>query len=334
MLKASSIRESDTEAGASVGAQSSLPTTEVSSPNRSYNGSIKESHDSVLTRARSHFSEEITLVHADIPIIACALVSGICDSSAYNAWTCFVSMQTGNTIFLALGASGQPISHPYGWVKSLMSIFFFLCGCLFFAQTRHFGAGKSRGILSLSFLLQGICVIIAAALVQGKVVPEPFGVNGIADEVDFIDLIPLAFLAFQSGGQIVTSRILGFNEVPTTVLTSVYCDIASDPKIFAWDNVKRNRRVGAVLAILSGGIAGGWISRSSAGLSAALWLAAAIKLTISFSWAVWKSKPVALINALSAGANWHKFLDHKTQFSSTVGRVELSGRLWDHGSSH
>lgn len=200
----------------------------------------------------------------------------------------------GNTIFLALGASGQPISHPYGWVKSLMSIFFFTCGCLFFAQTRHFGAGKSRGILSMSFLLQGICIVIAAVLVQGNIVPEPIGLKGIKDEVNFIELIPLAFLAFQSGGQIATSRILGFIEVPTTVLTSVYCDIALDPKVLAKDNVKRNRRVGAVLATLSGGIAGGWISRSSAYLSAGLCLAAAIKLVISFSWAVWKPKTVTL----------------------------------------
>ncbi|KAA8569700.1 hypothetical protein MFRU_004g04060 [Monilinia fructicola] len=294
MLKASSIRGSFTGDGEGESAQSSLPTTVVPSPQRSLNGSIKGSDESSWSRARSYFSEEITLVHADIPIIACALVSGICDSSAYNAWTCFVSMQTGNTIFLALGASGQPISHPYGWVKSLISIFFFLCGCLFFAQTRWFGAGKCRGVLSISFVLQGICLIVAAALVQTKVVPEPFGVYGIEDEVNFIELIPLGFLAFQSGGQIVTSRILGFNEVPTTVLTSVYCDIASDPKLFAKDNVKRNRRVAAVLAILSGGIAGGWISRSTAGLSASLWFAAAIKLAIAFSWAVWKPKPVTL----------------------------------------
>jgi len=278
-------------------ANDSLPTTEPSSPHRSGNGSVHDPQapqDSLWSKAKSHFSEEITLVHADIPIVACALVSGLCDSSAYNAWTCFVSMQTGNTIFLALGASNQPTSHPYGWVKSLLSIFFFLCGCLFFAQTRHFVAGKCRGILSASFLVQGICVVIAAALVDGNVVPEPVGLQGIEDEVNFIELIPLAFLAFQSGGQIVTSRILGFNEVPTTVLTSVYCDIASDPKVLAKDNVKRNRRVAAVLAILIGGIAGGWISRSSAGLSASFWLAAAIKLTISFAWAVWKPKAFAL----------------------------------------
>jgi hypothetical protein len=48
-------------------------------------------------RVLTYFKREISLEHADIPIIACCLVSGLCDSSAYNAWTCFVSMQTGTS---------------------------------------------------------------------------------------------------------------------------------------------------------------------------------------------------------------------------------------------
>jgi hypothetical protein len=161
-------------------------------------------------------------------------------------------------------------------------------GCFFFSNTRLINP-KSRRTLSLSFFLQSACIIVAAALVQAHVVPEPVGVVAESgSNVDFIEFLPLAFLAFQSGGQIVTSRFLGFNEVPTTVLTSVYCDLVSDPKIFARDNVKRNRRVAAALCILIGGIAGGWISRSAAGLSTNLWIAAAIKMVIALSWTVWK----------------------------------------------
>jgi hypothetical protein len=122
------------------------------------------------------------------------------------------------------------------------------------------------------------------------VVAEPNGVAVLGEDVEFLDLIPLGFLAFQSGGQIVTSRLLGFNEVPTTVLTSVYCDLASDPNLHKRDNVKRNRRGGAVIMILSGGIVGGWISRSNAGMSVSLWVAAAIKFVIACSWALWKPK--------------------------------------------
>ncbi|KAF4625502.1 hypothetical protein G7Y89_g12666 [Cudoniella acicularis] len=261
-----------------------LPTTELPSSNSSL------SKPSRAQTILSHLKTEIALDHADIPIIACCFVSGLCDSSAYNAWTCFVSMQTGNTIFLALGASGQPITHPYGWAKSLLSISVFFCGCLFFSNTRRI-IPKARGTLAASFFLQSVCIIVAAALVQRRVVPSPNGdVIESGGGVDFLELVPLGFLAFQSGGQMTTSRLLAFNEVPTTVLTSVYCDLASDPKVLARDNVKRNRRVGAVLCILIGGIAGGWISRSSAGLATSFWIAAAIKMVIAISWSIWKPK--------------------------------------------
>lgn len=196
----------------------------------------------------------------------------------------------GNTIFLALGASGQPVGHPDGWLKSLVSIACFLLGCGFFAQTRLVGP-KARGTLAISFFIQSSLIITAAALVQAGIVPSPTGLTnkeGLeGNHINFYELLPLAFLAFQSGGQIVTSRLLGFNEVPTTVLTSVYCDLASDPKLFKADNVKRNRRAAAVVSILLGGIVGGWISRSSAGLSTNLWIAAAIKMAIALSWSLW-----------------------------------------------
>lgn len=68
-----------------------LPTTEnASTPS----GSATKS-TSHWGSAKRYLQSEIAIQHADIPIIACCFVSGLCDSSAYNAWSCFVSMQTG-----------------------------------------------------------------------------------------------------------------------------------------------------------------------------------------------------------------------------------------------
>ncbi|KAI9056210.1 hypothetical protein LZ554_001138 [Drepanopeziza brunnea f. sp. 'monogermtubi'] len=267
----------------------SLPITEPPSPT----GSTAKFPIGFWKSIRDYLKREIAIQHADIPILACCLVSGLCDSSAYNAWSCFVSMQTGNTIFLALGASAQPRSKPFAWLKSLTSITLFLLGCFTFASTRSISP-KSRGTLATSFLLQSICIIVAAILVQTHIVPQPHNLNDPLLEINLLELLPLGFLAFQSGGQIVTSRILGFNEVPTTVLTSVYCDIASDPHILKRENVKRNRRVAAVACILVGGIAGGWISRSAAGMSVSLWVAAGIKLAIAASWSAWRPNRVVM----------------------------------------
>ena len=152
--------------------------------------------------------------------------------------------------------------------------------------------GQSRGALIGCFAVQATLVIIAAGLVQGGLIPVPNGVLTPADknpqDPRFIELVTIGMLAFQASGQIVTSRLLQFAEIPTTVLTSCYCDIGSDVDLFAKDNAKRDRRVISVVCLLVGGICGGWISRSEGGMAAVLWLAAGLKVGILVSWVVWK----------------------------------------------
>lgn len=152
--------------------------------------------------------------------------------------------------------------------------------------------GRSRGALIGCFTVQAILVIVAAALVESGIVPVPNGIRTPADESPndprFIEVVTIAMLAFQAGGQVVTSRLLGFAEIPTTVLTSCYCDIASDVDMLKKDNPKRDRRVISVVCLLVGGISGGWLSRSSGGMASVLWLAAGLKFGILASWIFWK----------------------------------------------
>lgn len=262
----------------------------------------------------NHIFSPVSQHYTPLPLLLCCLISGLSDSAAYNAWSTFISMQTGNTIFLALGASEQPFARPYGWVKSLVSIACFCLGCAAFANAmrafdryrsrrqqhhqhqharqqhqRPWVMGRSRAALAASFAVQSACTLVAAALVQGGVVPVPVDRAALdLSEPWSIELVPLAVLAFQAGGQIVASRILGHGEIPTTVLTSVYCDLVSDERIGARDNAKRDRRLGGIVCLLVGGIAGGWISRSKAGMAAVFWLAGALKLAISVGWLFWK----------------------------------------------
>ena len=138
-------------------------------------------------------------------------------------------------------------------------------------------------------------MLVAAGLVQGNIVPGPRGAS-VDDDVtaadrgdpDFIELLPIGLLAFQGGGQFVASRVLGFGEIPTVVLTSVYCDLGMDERLLASENQKRNHRVGAVVFIVLGAIAGGWISRSDAGMATAMWIAAVLKLGIAVAWVFWR----------------------------------------------
>jgi uncharacterized membrane protein YoaK (UPF0700 family) len=251
----------------------------------------------------STFRDDVHLAHTDLPVLATCIVSGLCDSVAFNAIGVFVSMQTGNTIFLALGAASLPSNQPNLWYRAFVSIAAFWAGCYFFGQSRRFRP-QSKLTLSLSFLVQAIFIFIAASLAQSGAVPS-FGLSrlpttlndqqgALREELEnmAVSLVPLAMLAFQFGGQIVTSRVLGVNEVPTNVLTSLYCDLLSDPGLFAplGKNLKRNRRVASICLLVGGGVAGGWLQRSRAGMSAALWIAGGVKVVISALWLSWRSR--------------------------------------------
>lgn len=237
--------------------------------------------------------------HTDVPLFGCSFASGLCDSMTINAAGTFVSMQTGNTVFLALGSAGLPHGDAFLWLRSLTSIASFALGCLVFSQTRRFRP-RRKATLALSFLLQAATIFVAAALAQSGVVADlaRTSVPGFGASDRFVPtsgqrvLLPIGLLAWQFGGQIVTSRVLGYGEVPTCVLTSVYCDLFSDPKIVApfSRNVKRNRRVAAIATLLVGGICGGWLQRSPAGMTGVLWIAGSIKIVIACAWALWPGK--------------------------------------------
>lgn len=119
---------------------------------------------------------------------------------------------------------------------------------------------------------------------QSDAVPE-------TNATEKIVLVAIPFLAAQSGAQVATAKSLGFNELPTTVLTSTYNDLASDTALFAWDNPKRDNRVASVVLMMLGAIAGAWLVKGTGTFTTVLWLAAAIKVVLAFSWLLFPAEP-------------------------------------------
>ncbi|PCH02336.1 Protein of unknown function DUF1275 [Penicillium occitanis (nom. inval.)] len=195
----------------------------------------------------NRWAETVSTKHADLIFIICSLTTGLCDGVIYASFGCFISMQTGNTVFLGLGSSGIPENKPYGWLKSLTSICGFIVGSFVFATVSRAAGNRRRGTLTVSFAIQSLFVLVAASIFQANSIPHSLRDQPTSGTL-FLELIPLAILAFQFGGQITASRGMGFNELPTVVLTSVYFDIASDPALVAGvtANLKRNRRIGYV----------------------------------------------------------------------------------------
>lgn len=141
-------------------------------------------------------------------------------------------------------------------------------------------------------------MIITSALVSSGIaatgpqdnIPHKPGDRG---RFQWVDLCPVALLAFQSAGQIVASRVLRYNSMPTLVLTSLYCDLMSDPNLFTaglFEDPDRNRRAVSVTALFVGALVGGALSKSSVGYPVALWIATGLKACMVVAWLLWKRK--------------------------------------------
>jgi hypothetical protein len=107
--------------------------------------------------------------------------------------------------------------------------------------------------------------------------------------------LPIALIAFQAAGQAVTSRVLQFNGLTSVVLTSIYCDLFSDPSLLVGfqANPERNRRAAAPILLLFGAVMGGLWAHSSVGLAGALWTAVALKTLVVAAWMLWAAEEKA-----------------------------------------
>lgn len=171
----------------------------------------------------------------------------------------------------------------------MTSIGVFGIGCVCFSRFHALiGNGRQRRTVFLSFLTQTIFVSVAAGIIQGGLIDGRYPSQRDPTDVNFAELAPIALLSFQAAGQIVNSRGLGVAEVPTVVITTLLCDLVSDPNIFApfSKNPKRNKRAVAFTLTLVGAIAGGFISKLTGAVQNSLWLVAALKFAITIFWLV------------------------------------------------
>ncbi|KAF2878464.1 hypothetical protein BDV95DRAFT_624901 [Massariosphaeria phaeospora] len=235
----------------------------------------------VLNQLKRHMTANISKEWADLVLLFCYIITGLLDSSAVFIWGAFVSMQTGNTVYLGLGLVAP--NEGIRWIKSLVSISFFCFGSFFFSRFHRVLSPRKRWVLVASYSLQLLFIATAALIVT-------LG-NDSSNGLHWQVLVPIAAVAFQSSGQAVTSRVLQYGGLTSVVLTSNYCDLFSDPNLLAVSNVERNRRVAAPVLLLLGALFGGLWAHSPIGLKGALWTAVVLKSMAVVAWLAWKGEP-------------------------------------------
>lgn len=246
---------------------------------------LPKKNDHSGTDLRKYFGINVRRKKADLVLLFSYITTGLLDSAATAEFGSFVSMQTGNTVYVGLG-----LSNPWAstrWIKSGTSILAFCFGSFLFARFHRRFSVRRRWVLIVSVFLQLLCVIGAALIVTLSSADVSSGNHDKHWHV----LLPLALVAFQSAGQAVISRALNYGALTSVVLTSIYCDLFMDAKLFAsfTENIDRNRRVAAPLLLLVGAIMGGAWSHTSIGITGALWTAAVLKLMVMITWFFWPS---------------------------------------------
>jgi hypothetical protein len=165
-----------------------------------------------------------------------------------------------------------------------------------------------------SFFIQTVFIVIAAVLVTlNRVSDRPFQPGTFSSGTDashpeartktnFLDLAPIAFLAFQAAGQVCFSRTLGVFELPTIVLSTLYHDITADLYgmrqvwksstgllDFLWVQYRRQeKRLASVIALFVGAVVGSEMFKSRAGMSGTLWIASGLKFAVAGMFILWR----------------------------------------------
>ncbi|BCS27302.1 YoaK family protein [Aspergillus puulaauensis] len=245
-------------------------------------------------KLKSHLTTPITPQHSELILLFCYTLTGLLDSSAVFIWGSFASMQTGNTVYLGLGAMGADPSSTTRWYKAATSIGSFCVGAACFSAGHRWAAGevpRRRWVLCASFVVQMACVAAAAIMVTlygstGHSAAKEKADDGLGWRV----FVPLALVAFQSSGQAVSSRVLERNALTSVVLTSVYCDLFSVPVVAGTGKRRADewRRAGAILSLMLGVAMGGMWAKSSVGVMGALWMVVAGKGVIVLAWLGWR----------------------------------------------
>jgi uncharacterized membrane protein YoaK (UPF0700 family) len=184
-------------------------------------------------------------------LLVLTFTTGLVDAVSYlGLGRVFSANMTGNVVLLGFGIAGSgglPVVAP------LVSLAAFLAGAVAGGVlAKRLGDRHPQHIataLAIEVSLVGIAAVIAAAITV-----RPGAASG--------DLL-IALLALAMGVRNATVRTLGIPDLTTTVLTMTLTAMAADSPLTGGSGRGLTRRVSAVVAMLTGALAGALLLKAS-----------------------------------------------------------------------
>ncbi len=197
-------------------------------------------------------------------LLVLTFTTGLVDAVSYlGLGRVFTANMTGNIVLLGFGIAGSgglPVLAP------LVSLGSFLLGAGVGGVLGKRTADRHPRQVALALVIE-VSLIAIAAILAAAVTVRPNALSG--------DVV-IALLALAMGVRNATVRRLGVPDLTTTVLTLTMTGLAADSPLAGGSGAGSTRRIAAVLAMLTGAIAGALLLKTSLFLPLAM--AAALAL--------------------------------------------------------
>ena len=204
-------------------------------------------------------------------LLVLTFTTGLVDAVSYlGLGHVFTANMTGNIVLLGFGIAGSgglPVLAP------LVSLAAFLVGAGVGGMLAVALAERHRRHIAYALAIE-VAMVAAAALLAAAVDVRPSTLAG--DTV-------IALLAFAMGVRNATVRRVAVPDLTTTVLTMTLTGLAADSVLFGGSGSGSTRRTAAVLAMLTGAIAGALLLKSSLALPPAVAAALALITVVLYS---------------------------------------------------
>lgn len=225
------------------------------------------------------------------PLAAYCFMTGFIDSVCFSAIFVWCAFQTGNTVQLALALArlfqGPPgerdTSFHLADKQALTSVLTFIFGAFLGRIGDRMGA-KTRAWLFLGTFIQTLFTMAAAIAIWKS------GEPSFADERsnpawrNALSFVTIGFMSASMGLQGIMGKRVNTQFATTIVLTTVWCELMADPKLFQLRRVvTRDHKVIGIVALFIGGFAGRAIL-DRIGSAGALGVGTGIRFLISVWW--------------------------------------------------
>ncbi|KAI0337654.1 hypothetical protein BDW22DRAFT_864793 [Trametopsis cervina] len=249
--------------------------------------------------SKAHIMSDVDPERSTFPLAAYCFMTGFIDVICFSAIFVWCAFQTGNTVQLALalarlfnGPSGErDTSFHLADKQALTSVLTFIFGAFLGRIGDKIGA-KSRLWLFLGTMLQALFTMAAALCIWKSGQPSIADVRSDPAWSNALAFATVGFMSCSMGLQGIMGKRVNTQFATTIVLTTVWCELMADPKLFQLNRlvISRDHKVIGIVALFVGGFASRAILQSI-GSAGTLGVGCGIRVIIAFWWFFVPGKP-------------------------------------------